>query len=370
MNGRKVVEVANLFYFKELCPIGGTEQFLYEIAKKYHKYDIAVLYDKADFNQFRRLVKLVRCIRREKGVTYKAKRAFFNFNLDAIDQVEAPEKIFVCHANFEEIGYKPPINHPKITKIFAVSEFAKRKAEEYQRRLGERELEVVRVYNPLSLEEPKPVLKIISACRLDDEVKGGNRTLKLIEALDDYSERTGWPYLWTIFSNKPNVTVNSPNVAVLPGRLNIRPYIADADWLVQLSNDMETYCYSINEALGYGTRIVRTPLSVAEELNIPKNAEIVADWDMGNVEEVAKEMFERKRTSFNYQPPVDGWGKQLVKELSQYKPDVSKIMVRPLVKYYDLEREEYLDRRTPAFEVSLERAKKLVRGQFVEIVSN
>ena len=35
----------NVFYFKSINKIGGTEQFLYEIAKKYHEYDITVYYD-------------------------------------------------------------------------------------------------------------------------------------------------------------------------------------------------------------------------------------------------------------------------------------------------------------------------------------
>ena len=38
----------NLFYFRKINAIGGTEQFLYEIAKKYNDYDITVLYDEAD----------------------------------------------------------------------------------------------------------------------------------------------------------------------------------------------------------------------------------------------------------------------------------------------------------------------------------
>lgn len=89
---------ANIFYFRLILKIGGTEQFLYEIAKKYHKKDIVVLYDRADLDQLARLKKLVRCIQRDPNVTYKAKRAFYNFNLDAIDQIEADEHIFVTHA--------------------------------------------------------------------------------------------------------------------------------------------------------------------------------------------------------------------------------------------------------------------------------
>ena len=58
---------ANLYYFRVISRIGGTEQFLYELAKKYHRYDITVMYDECDFEQLMRLKKLVRCIRRQPG---------------------------------------------------------------------------------------------------------------------------------------------------------------------------------------------------------------------------------------------------------------------------------------------------------------
>ena len=45
----------NLFYFRKISRIGGTEQFLYEIAKKYHDWDITVYYDEADKDQLKRL---------------------------------------------------------------------------------------------------------------------------------------------------------------------------------------------------------------------------------------------------------------------------------------------------------------------------
>ena len=65
---------SNLFYFRKLSRIGGTEQFLWEIAKKYHKYDIAMIFDVADSNQIQRLRTLVRCIIRKPNQKYKCKK--------------------------------------------------------------------------------------------------------------------------------------------------------------------------------------------------------------------------------------------------------------------------------------------------------
>ena len=110
---------SNLFYFRLILKIGGTEQFLYEIAKKYHAKDITILFDDADFDQLARLKKLVRCIKRQPEKIYKAKRAFYNFNLDAIDQIEADEHIFICHAIYQNINQIPPVTTRSLLDMLA-----------------------------------------------------------------------------------------------------------------------------------------------------------------------------------------------------------------------------------------------------------
>lgn len=364
MNGDE--RSANIYYFRKISRIGGTEQFLYEIAKKYHKYDLTILYDEADFDQLMRLRKLVRCIRRKRGQKYYAERAFYNFNIEAINQIEADEHIFVCHAIYQELGYKPPIDHPKITKLLAVSKYAEKRIREQEKIFGVNK-PIVQCYNPLSLEPKEKVMRIVSACRLEDKTKGGNRTLKLIDALDRYCKKSGRHYLWTIFTNRVNTEIDSPNVAIMKPRADVRPYIADSDWLVQVSNDMETYCYSMNEALGYGVRIVRTPLSVAKELNIPEQAELVLDWDCGNVDEVAERMFE-DRKDFKYKPPKDGWDKLLVNKPSNYHYKEQKVKVKAMRSYYDLELGYNVSNWDAAWEVSMERAKMLIDKGLVRVL--
>lgn len=357
---------ANIYYFRVISRIGGTEQFLYEMAKKYHKYDLVILYDEADFYQLARLKKLVRCIRRKPGEKYYAEKAFYNFNIEAIDQIEAKEHIFICHAVYQELQFEPPIEHPKLTAILAVSKYAKERIK-LQEQVQGVDKPIVQCYNPLTLEKPKKVMRIISACRLEDKTKGGTRTLKMIEALDRYCERTGNNYLWTIFTNNLNFEISSPNVALMKPRIDVRPYIVDSDWLVQVSNNMETYCYSINEALGYGTRIVRTPLSVAEEFDIPKQAELVLDWDCGNVDKVVEKMFKPKE-DFIYKPPKDGWNKLLVKKTTTYTYKDQKLRVKPIRAYYDVELMQNVSAWTPAWEVDEERAKTLVDKGLVRVL--
>ena len=202
---------------------------------------------------------------------------------------------------------------------------------------------------------------------MEDKTKGGLRTLKLIEALDKYCEKNNRHYLWTIFSNSVNFELNSPNVAIMKPRIDVRPYIADSDWLVQVSNNMETYCYSINEALAYGVRIVRTPLSVAKELKIPKQAELVLDWDCGNIDEIAESIFKPKK-EFAYKPPKSAWNRLLVRKPSKYTFEDEMVLVKPIRAYYDMELQQNVSGWTPAWEVEPERAKTLVDKGLVRVL--
>lgn len=324
---------SNIFYFRRICQIGGTEQFLYEIAKKYNGYDITIFYDEADPVQIKRLRKLVRCKKRRKGEKIQCERAFFNFNIDMIDDVEAKRYYFVSHAIYQELGYKPPIDHQKITDYIGVSEYSKDKLEEYGKIIN-KDIKPIRVYNPLTLEPKEKVIHLVSATRLDDRTKGGDRIKKMIKAMDEYAIKNDRHYLWLIFTNK--YVADSPNVCVMRPRADVRPFIADSDYMVQLSNDMETYCYSLNEALGYGVPIVTTPLSVLDEFPITDDMCIKVNWDMSNVDDVVRKIFTRKRKRFVYDIPVDGWDDVLVHNPSSYDKD-EKIRVRA-TDWYELKK--------------------------------
>lgn len=308
----------NLYYFKVISPIGGVEQFLYEMAKRYGDYDLCIIYDQADQKQLERLEKTVRCIKRDPKKTYECEKFFANFNLDMIGQVIAKRYYFVVHANFDELGYHPnlmPLEKLPVTYV-AVSKFA---AEEFTKFTG-KPCEVC--YNPLTIEPREEVLHLVSACRLNDRVKGGERTLKLMNALDRYCITHNRHYLWTIFTNETHLDL-SPNVVLMKRRVDVRPYIQDADYCLQLSNDMETYCYTLNEAWCYGVHTVSTPLSVLKELPVPEEANMVLDWDCSNADEIARRMFEDKRKPFDYVPPEDRWTDYLAEGESEYKKEMA-----------------------------------------------
>ena len=156
------VVYGNIYYFKKIMPLGGTEQFLYEIAKKYKEYDILVLYEYCDPKQYERLSKFVQCKKWNPGETIYCRKAFFNYNIEPIDDIVSTENYyaFVDHAIFQELGYEPPIAHPKLNHFIAVSEYAKQKLEEYGEKLGRR-IVAERCYNPLTLEPQTKKKKLV-----------------------------------------------------------------------------------------------------------------------------------------------------------------------------------------------------------------
>lgn len=349
----------NLYYFKHLYELGGTEQFLYEIAKMYKDYDITILYDTAHPTQVNRISKFVRCKQRVKGEKIVCDRAFFNFNIDCIDDVISTENYyaFVAHANFVLYGYAPPIDHPKLNHFFGVSLFACDRLEEYASMMGMK-IKAELIYNPLTLEPQKKIIKVVCASRLADKVKGGDRVNKFIEACDRYCASHREHYFMWVFADKYHC--DSKNVKVMNPTLDVRQYIANADVLVQLSDDMETYGYSINEALGYSKRVICTPLSVLKELPIPDGATLICDYDMSNVDSIVAEMFENSNFKFEYEPPESRWQDVLKPGKSTYLEEIKDMVnVRCIVTFKD-GKEKTIRQAGDEFFVTEERAKELM----------
>ena len=362
-----MVKYSNIFYFKIISKIGGTEQFLYEIAKKYHQYDITIFYDEADLKQLQRLRKYVRCIKRQKGEIVKCKKAFFNFNADMIDEIEADEYWFVSHAIYQELGYIPPIGKEQFNRYLGVSKYSARMLNECAEKIYKKHIDTIPCYNPLTLEPKEKVINIVSAGRLEDKTKGGKRTIELIRALDRYCEKTNRHYIWHIFTNPTHLEVQSPNICIMQPRVDVRPYIQNADYVAQLSNDMETYCYTINEALGYGVPVISTPLSVYEELPVDDNMIIKMEFDGSNVDDVARQIFEKEVKPFKYVPPKDGWLDILALDKNTYEEErYMKVEVKCLQTFYDLE--EKVDRvPNETWNCSRERGEHLEELRLVEI---
>ena len=300
-------EADNIYYFSVISEIGGIETFFYQLAKKYSDRNLTIIYREANEKQLKRLRKYVQCIP-YCGQKIKCKKAFFNFNTDIINDVEAEEYILVIHGDYKTMIEQGQIDaapgHEKIDKYVGVSKIA---CEAFTKVTGK---PCKLCYNPIEIEEPKQVLNLISATRLTRE-KGKQRMELFAKALDD----AGIPYLWTVFTNDTNA-INNPNIIFMKPRLDISNYIASADYLVQLS-DNEGYCYSVVEALGLGTPVIVTPCPVFNEIGVvDKKNGYILPFDMKDfsVEDIYMNI-----PKFYYLPFRDKWGELLTNSKSDYQ---------------------------------------------------
>ena len=344
----------NVFWFSYINAIGGTEAFLYYLARKYHKdWDITVYYGAADPVQLMRLQQYCRCVK-YKGEKIVCDKIFLAYSQNIIDKVEAKEYCFISHIDYKARGIKPPV-HPKITKYYGVSQAV---CDSWKELTG---IDMECVYLPLVLDEPQRVMRLISATRLTDE-KGGWRMKVLADMLD----RANIAYTWTIFTNKPSNIV-SPNVIFRQPRLDLLNFIAESDYLVQLS-DSESYCYSVAESLSVGTPVIVTDIPALREIGVVDHYNgFILDMKMNNIplEDICNSHLE-----FTYTPPKDRWNEIMAEGKSDYDSggEEAKVMIRPIQNYYDLELGKKLTISSQPFSVSLERAKFLLGKGLVKLV--
>ena len=344
----------SIIYFRHINTIGGIETWLYQLAKKYSDYDITIFYKTGDANQIKRLKKYVRCVK-YKDQHINCKKAFFNFNLDIIDNVEADEYIQIAHGDYKSMGVKPN-THPKITKYIGVSQLV---CDTFKEVTG---FDTELCYNPIEINKPKKVLHLLSATRLTKE-KGKNRIIKLAQMLNN----AGIPYIWTIFTNDTKV-INIPNVVYVNPRLDITNYIADADYLVQLS-DNEGYCYSVVESLILGTPVIVTDMPVMKEIGVVDGLNgFILDFNLSNlnIDKIYKGL-----PKFEYKPKEDNWGKFLEKGKSNYKEEIElknyKVKVIRQLPFTDIE-ENITRKKDDIFLCTKERYEFLKENNAVELI--
>ena len=139
----------------------------------------------------------------------------------------------------------------------------------------------------------------------------------LESALANALDEAEIPYTWYVYTNSKE-TIPSPNVIYMPPTLDINTQLAQADYVIQLS-DSESYCYTMIEALLLHIPVIVTPWECLKELGITEEYGFILPFDMKNIP--VKEIYE-KRFNFDYQPPKDRWDEILEPGDSQYQYDL------------------------------------------------
>ena len=342
----------NVLFISNLNSVGGVESMLYYLAKKYgSSHDITVFYRTGEAEQIERLRKMIRVRQWKDDFKVKCDKLFVNLDTSIVSNVEAKDYYQVIHADYKVYKIKH-IPHPDINHYIGVSPNT---CKVFHEMSG---LDIDLCYNPIVLDKPRKILHLISATRLTWE-KGKGRMVKLAEVLD----ASGIPYTWDIYTCDiwPNV---SKNVICHAPRIDVIDYIADADYLVQLS-DTEGWSYSIYEALCLGTPVIVTDFPSAREMGIEngKNG-FILPMDMS---EIPLDAIYKGVRKFTYKPKEDGWDKILAPGKGDYEKERKKpVKVRCKRQYFDIElnaMQNVGDEQT----VTMERAEKLLDMGLVDV---
>ena len=343
----------NVIYFPSFHIVGGVETYCYEMALKFgNEFDITIVYKQGDPKQMQRLREVTRVVRFHEGDKIVCDVFLFGWGWDIIDSVEAKEYVQTYHADFKARGISPCMDE-RVTKRFGVAENTTNGIREHFH------MDVETMYNPYTPKKPRKVLNLISATRLSPD-KGYNRMLKLAEAL----EKADIPYLWTIYTDKPQDT-GHPSMVCLPTRLDILDFVAKADYLVQLS-DSEGYSYSIVEALSVGTPVICTEFGVAKEQGVENGKTgFILPFDMSDipVEEIYKGV-----KKFKYAPRESHYEQILSPGKSDYSySPLDDVVIRVRKNFFDLDRDQMSIQGT-TYTVTRERAKHLEELELVEVM--
>ena len=326
----RTLRLKNVLYFPGFNCVGGIETFCYEMGLKYGRdYDLTVIYQHGDADMMKHLAEVMRVIRYRPGDKIICDVFIFGYGHEILENVEAKEIIQTFHADYICRHLNPSFD-PRITKRFGVADNTTNGIREHY----EWAKDIQTMYNPYTVKKPRKILNLISATRLTPE-KGFERMVTFANALD----KAGVPFHWTVYTDKPREFPNK-SVAVMPHRLDILDFIADADYLVQLS-DTEGYSYSIVEALSVGTPVICTDIPVAEEQGVINGKTgFILPMDMKNlpIDAICKGV-----KKFKCEPRESHYDEILAKGGADYAEELKKKVTVSVTKvYYDIE----LDRLT------------------------
>lgn len=303
--------------------IGGIETFIYNFcANLCDKYDIIVLYDTMNIRQIERLKKFVRVQRNDPNHEIYCDTLIVNRVTDMIPpNVKYKRSVQMVHAcNIFNIAI------PDGRDIYVTV------SDEVKNSYGI----IAKTIRNVTYNEPThKVLKLISPTRLTQE-KGGER----IKQLAYQFKKAKIPFMWFIFTADKFYNDIDELIMMKP-TLNIRDYIKDCDYLVQLS-DSEGFCYSVIEALELGVPVITTPIPVLKELGVRDEIDgYFVPFDMNDID-VEKIYNNIPVVDFKYdnEASINQWVELLGDSTPLgdyvYKEESNLVAMKITQEYYDL----------------------------------
>ena len=359
----------NIIYVRDISKIGGVETYVYELVKKYHDLDIAVVCRTCDMTQRKRIKKYCPLyIFRNEPIECKV--AVINYDTTIIDYL--PKRIWKenlkkgsregiyqgVHADYTHPAMGPLPHDDRIKEYLCIT---REQMDKFPLMTDAKNYRLCR--NPLNMEERDKPMIIVSPTRLTKE-KGGDLMLSVANELD----RIGTNFLWFVLTTDEyldNPIFENRNVIWVRNRLDISYFLSIADWVV-LPSKCEGDSYTIREALYQGIPIVARHLKYFDEYGIKdgKNALFIDD---DNVSKVAKKML--KKLNFKFKPIEDGYEDILIKGKSHYKEKDIKVSLKCnyFIGFDDIQEGRHI-KEGEIVEVDEERAEELLSFGCFEVV--
>ena len=256
-----------VIYAKHIYRIGGIESWLYYVTKRYNEGQITVLYETADSDQLDRLKGVVDVIQ-YTGQEFHCEKLIYvaPIYIEDDDIYKGAKKRYlinhVCYGESQEA-----FEIPELDGNYAVSDICKESCK--TKELGD----ITTLYNPVEIEAPDRVLKLVSACRWSKD-KGSEQMLKFAEMLD----KANIHFIWLIFTDE-EPDEHHPNMVFMNSRLDLGLFLKEADYGVQFTR-IESYGLFPVECLKLGTPVILTDLPVFREIGITDKEAFFYSWDM------------------------------------------------------------------------------------------
>lgn len=355
--GGRTYHLKNVIYFPSFNIIGGVETFCYEMAVKYGKdYDITICYQNGDPQQMAHIAKVARVVRVTMQDHIVCDTFIFGWGWDILNNVEATNYVQTFHADYINRHLNPSPS-PKITHRFGVADNTTNGIREH----FDWAKDIKTMYNPYTPKKPKKVLRLVSATRLTPE-KGYERMKILCKAFDD----AGIPFLWHVFTDQPKQSPH-PSMIILPCRVEgILDYIADADFVVQLS-DTEGFSYTVIESLCAGVPVIATDFAVAREQGIEDGKTgFILPMDMHEIP--VKKIYKGLPKFTPLKPRETHYEEVLVKGEAGYEKELKKpVRLRALIRFLDI-KDNVIRREGEEWEATYERGIDLSLKDIAEII--
>lgn len=341
-------QISVILYYEKICAIGGIESWIYYFCQRLHNYyAITVLCKEGDPEQLKRLSKIVDVERYDSKRNYECDVFINSTNWKPFPRnISYGKCIALVHCDYNYFREQIKLNrlYEGVDDLICVSEHC---SEGLYKAFGEKGTVIPNILG--EKVNTKKILRLVSFTRLTEE-KGLGRMIILAKALKEANVR----FEWTVFTEF-QIDLGIPEVVFKKPTLDVYDYISDADYLVQLSSS-EAFCYSVHEALQYGTPVLVTDIAafhslVEDGVNGYKFNLSMNDIDIDKIVNHIPKGFEYEDKSEEIKEKwFDVLGDPVFKETSE-----KKVSLKVVWGYFDLEFGREM-RIGEEFETSPERA--------------